>query len=144
MSSTAILNIENDDKFCFRWWILAHIHPSKNSHPNRISNYKKIFNGSNNDGFEFSSRFRCTDVHRFEKLNNLTVNVLELLSSKRSITWKHKLVPLPIKRKPTLLETDNGKELVNEFFNELPKHNDIKRYSRFTAKSNCWPICWNH
>ena len=29
----------------------------------------------------------------------MSVNVFELLSSKRSITWKHKLVPLPIRRK---------------------------------------------
>ena len=38
------------------------------------------------------------------------------------------------KRKPKLIETDDGKEFVNKIFNEYLKQNDIKRYSRFTDK----------
>ena len=37
------------------------------------------------------------------------------------------------KRKPNLLETDDGKEYVNENFNEFLNNHNIKRYSRNTA-----------
>ena len=37
-------------------------------------------------------------------------------------------------RKPSHLETDDGKEYVNEIFNEFLKNNIIKRYSRYTDK----------
>ena len=36
--------------------------------------------------------------------------------------------------KPNLLETDDGKEYVNKFFNEFLNNNKIKRYSRYTDK----------
>ena len=35
-------------------------------------------------------------------------------------------------RKPNLLETDDGKEYVNNIFNEFLKKNNIKRYSGYT------------
>ena len=38
------------------------------------------------------------------------------------------------KRKPNLLETDDGREYVNKIFNEFLNNNNIKRYSRFTDK----------
>ena len=41
LRSSAILNIENDDKFCPIWSILAKLHPisdPKNGHSSRISN----------------------------------------------------------------------------------------------------------
>ena len=38
------------------------------------------------------------------------------------------------KRKPKLLETDDGKEFTNKMFTDLLKLNDIKRYSRYTSK----------
>ena len=36
LRSNAILNIENNDKYCFLWSILAYLHPCKNNHPNRV------------------------------------------------------------------------------------------------------------
>ena len=38
------------------------------------------------------------------------------------------------KRKPSRLETDDGKEYVNENFNEFLNNNKIKRYSRYNDK----------
>ena len=38
------------------------------------------------------------------------------------------------RRKPYLLETDDGKEYVNKIFNEFLNNNNIKRYSRYTDK----------
>ena len=36
LRSNAILNIENNDKYCFLWSILAYLHPCNNNHPNRV------------------------------------------------------------------------------------------------------------
>ena len=78
LRSKAILNIENNDKYCFLWSILAHLHPFNNNHPNRVSNYRQYFIELNIQGFDFSKGFRCSDVHKFKELNNLSVNIFEL------------------------------------------------------------------
>ena len=78
LRSNAILNVENNDKYCFLWSILASLHPCNNNHPNRISNYKQYFNELNIQGFDFSNGFKCSDVHKLEKLNNLSINIFEL------------------------------------------------------------------
>ena len=43
LRSSAILNIDNNDKYCFLWSILAVLHPCNNNHPNRVSNYRQFF-----------------------------------------------------------------------------------------------------
>ena len=61
LRSNAILNIQNDDKYCFIWSILAYRFPSF-SNPQRVSNYKQRFNELNIQGFDFSNGFidiRC-------------------------------------------------------------------------------------
>ena len=78
LRSNAILNIENNDKYCFLWSILASLHPCNNNHPNRISNYKQYFNELNIKGFDLARGFKCSDVHKFNELNNLSVNIIEL------------------------------------------------------------------
>ena len=37
LRASAILNIENNVKYCFIWSILASLHPCNNNHPNRVS-----------------------------------------------------------------------------------------------------------
>ena len=39
LRSKAILNIQNIDKYCFLWSILAYLLPCKNSYPSRVSDY---------------------------------------------------------------------------------------------------------
>ena len=70
LRSNAILNVENKVKYCFLWSILACLHPCTNNHPIRVSNYKQFFNELNIQGFDFSKGFRCSDVHKFNELNN--------------------------------------------------------------------------
>ena len=77
LRSNATLNIENNDKFCFLWSISAYLHPCNNNHLNRVSNYKQYFNELNIQGFDISNGFRCSDVHEFKELNNLSVNIFE-------------------------------------------------------------------
>ena len=59
MRPSAILKIDNDDKYCFHWSTLASLHPCENSHPNRVSKYREIFIEINIDGFYFSNGIRC-------------------------------------------------------------------------------------
>ena len=75
---SALLKNKNDDNYCSLRSILAILHPSINSHPNRLSNYRQYFNELNIDGFDFSNGFRFSDAQNFEKLNNLSVNIFEL------------------------------------------------------------------
>ena len=63
LRSNAILNIENNDKHCFLWSILASLHPCNNNHPNRVSNYRQYFIELNIQGFDFFNGFKCSDIH---------------------------------------------------------------------------------
>ena len=98
MRSNAILNIENNDKHCFLLSILAYLHPCNNNHPIRVSNYKQISNELNIDGFDFTNGFRCSDVHKFNELNNLFINIFELNFYQDQNKWKHKLIPMEISK----------------------------------------------
>ena len=70
LRSNAILNIENNDKYCFLRSILACLHPCNNSHPNRVSNYRQYFKELKIQGFDFTNGFKCSDVHKFNEVNN--------------------------------------------------------------------------
>ena len=96
--SNAILNIENNDKYCFFWSILASLHPCNNNHPNRVSNYKQYFNELNIQGFDFTNGFKCSDVHKFNDLNNLCVNIFELNFYQDQNKWKQKVIPIEISK----------------------------------------------
>ena len=39
LRTSAILNIQNNDKYCFIWSILASLHPCENNNPSRVNNY---------------------------------------------------------------------------------------------------------
>ena len=52
----------------------------------------------------------------------------------QSITDAFSQIIKTSRRKPNLLETDDGKEYVNKIFNEFLINNNIKRYSRYTDK----------
>ena len=98
LRSSATLNVENDDKYCFLWSISAGLHPRNKSHPNRVTKYTQCFDELNIEGFDFSKRFKCTDMHRFEKLNNLSINIFELSFYQDQIKWRHKLLPIEISK----------------------------------------------
>ena len=82
-----IMNIKNDDQFCFQWCILAYLYPVEDN-KNITSRYSKQFNNLNLQGLD--SPMKVKDIPKFEKLNtqstqsasgafgNLNVNVFEL------------------------------------------------------------------
>ena len=98
LRSNAILNVENNDKYCFLWSILAYLHPCNNTHPNRVSNYRQYFNELNIQDFDFTNGFKCSDVHKFNELNNLSVNIVELNFYQDQNQWRHKLIPIEISK----------------------------------------------
>ena len=97
LRTNAILNIENNDKYCFLWSILASLYPCINR-PNRVSNYRQYFNQLNIQDFDFTNKFKCSDVHKFNELNNLSVNIFELAFYQDQSQWKHKLIPIEISK----------------------------------------------
>ena len=98
LRSNAILNFENNDKYCFIWSILASLYPCNNNHPNRFSNYKHYFDELNFNGFCFTSGFKCNDVHKINELNNLSANIFELIFHQDQNKWRHKLMPIEVSK----------------------------------------------
>ena len=103
LRTSAILNVQNNDKYCFIWSILASLHPCENNYPNRVNNYVQYFNELNFQGFDFTNGFKCSDVHRFNELSNLSVNIYELNFYQDGDKWKHNLLPIEISKN----ESDN-------------------------------------
>ena len=96
--SSAILNVQNNDRYCLIRSFLASLHPCENDHPNRVSNHKQYFTDINIIGFDFTNGFKCSDMHRFEKLNNLSINIYELNFCQDGDKWRHNLIPIEISK----------------------------------------------
>ena len=103
LRSSAILNIQNNDKYCFIWSILASLHPCENTHPSRVNDYIQYFNELNFQSFDFTNGFKCSDVHSFNELNNLSVNIYEINFYQDGDKGKHNLLPIEISK----YESDN-------------------------------------
>ena len=98
LRSNAISNIENNGKYCFFWSILALLHPCNINHPERVSTFKPYFNEINIEDFDFSDGFKCSDVHKFEKLNKLYINISELNFYQDQNELTHKIIPIEISK----------------------------------------------
>ena len=129
MRSNASSNIENNDKFCFLCSILAYLHPCNKIYPNRVSKYEQYVIELNSTGFDFTNGFKCSDVQRFENLNNLSINIFELNFYQDQNKWKHNIIPIEIKK------TDSDKIIdlliykIHQIF--------IKKLRRFSGNRNC-------
>ena len=96
LRSAAILNFENDDKYCFIWSISAKLRLCNNIHSNRVSKFRQNYNELNIEFFDFTNGFKCGDVHRYNELNRVSINVFELIFYQNGDKWKHKLIPIEI------------------------------------------------
>ena len=90
----------------FFWSILASLHPCNNGHPKKASKYKQCFNELNIQGFDFPNGFKCSDIHRFEKITNLSINIFELNFYQEQNKRKHILLPIQIIKNETDRVTD--------------------------------------
>ena len=128
--SNAILNIEKNDKYCFLWSILVSLHPCKNNHANRFLNYRQYVDELSIDGFDFSNGFKCSDVHKFEKLNNLSIGIFKLNFYQDGNNWKQNLIPIETgnidsDRVVDLSIYKNNYALLKKLFAFLRDHKDI-------------------
>ena len=101
LRSNAILKIQNVNKYCFIWSILAYLHPCYNSHPTRVKNYLQYFNDLDTDGFNFTNELKCSGVHKFNELNNLSVKIFELNFHEDDDKWRNKLIPIESSKNET-------------------------------------------
>ncbi|KAJ8936825.1 hypothetical protein NQ318_015292 [Aromia moschata] len=67
-----VINVKNDDEYCFLWAIVSALHPAS-KHPERISSYTNIRGVLKFEGIEFPMKLK--DIPKFERLNSISVNV---------------------------------------------------------------------
>ena len=133
LRTNAILNIQKNDEYCFIWSILASPHPSENDHPNRVNNYLLYFKELNFQGFDFTNGFKCSDVHRFNELNNLSVNIYELNFYQDGDKWKHNLLPIEISK--------NGSDKIVDLLIYKNLYALIKKLHAFLGDHNKSFVC---
>ena len=63
-----------------------------------MSSFRQTFLELNIEGFGFSNGFKCSDVQKFEIINNLSNKICELGSHQYDNIWKHKIIPIEIIR----------------------------------------------
>ncbi|KAK5644551.1 hypothetical protein RI129_005851 [Pyrocoelia pectoralis] len=68
----AIVNVRNNDPYCFLWAIVSALHPAQN-HVDRISSYPHFSEVLNYNSIKFPIKLH--DIKKFEKLNDLTINL---------------------------------------------------------------------
>ena len=98
LRSKAILKNKNDYEYYFLWSKLASLLPCNIYNLNRVSNQRQNFDELNNEGFEFSNGFKCSDVHMFEKWNNLSITIYEFSFYQDQNRWRRKLIPIEISK----------------------------------------------
>jgi hypothetical protein len=84
--SKSILNIKNKDNKCFIWSILAYLHPAENN-GDRVKQYEKYIDELNIEGIEFPITLQ--DVKKFEKQNNINVNIFEYIEESKKLNPIH-------------------------------------------------------
>ena len=132
--TNAILNIQNNDTYCFLWSILASIHPV-NKDPQRVSKYIPYKNELIITDIDFSNGMKITDIDKFENLNNqLSINVFEYTTDEDN---DYKLVPLYISKN---IENRRIVDLIlykNHFILLKKLHVFIGKYDNSFVCRNC-------
>lgn len=83
----ACLNIKNNDEKCFLWCVLASMHPvDRQDHPKRVAKYQQHERDLNMDGNAYP--VKTSDVKKFEKENNISVNIFGVERSRRYFLYK--------------------------------------------------------
>ena len=75
------------------------ISDSKKGHCKRLLTSREYFDELYLDGFHFSNGFKCSDLHRFETIYNLSINIFETNFYQDQYNWKHQIVTSDISEK---------------------------------------------
>lgn len=76
------VNIQSNDGACFAWAVTSALEPATNRNPQRVSSYRHYLEVLNLDGIEMP--FSLNQLSKFEKQNNLSINIYSLKEKKRS------------------------------------------------------------
>jgi hypothetical protein len=80
----AVLNIQNNDNFCFGWSVIAAIHSFDNkSHPERVNKYIPFVNHLKWNDLQFP--MKITQIPKFEHMNGISINVFGYSNESKSI-----------------------------------------------------------
>ena len=85
-NSTSVVNIQNNDNYCFLWSVLAHKYKVEN-HREKVSHYKNHFHEINQGDIQFPMKIK--DIPTFERLINLNINVFELSANDETLSPKY-------------------------------------------------------
>ena len=85
-NSKSIVNIQNNDNYCFLWSILAHKDKIDN-HRERVSHYENHFHELNQGDIQFPMKIK--DIPTFERLNNLNINVFQISANDKTLSPKY-------------------------------------------------------
>ncbi|XP_074108432.1 uncharacterized protein LOC141533439 [Cotesia typhae] len=89
----AVLNIKNFDEYCFLWCIVAALYEPQTGHPERTTSYPHFSSVLNYEGIKIPVALR--DIPKFEKLNNLSINVYGIESEfTQKKSEKSKIIPV--------------------------------------------------
>ncbi|KAJ8915272.1 hypothetical protein NQ315_014780 [Exocentrus adspersus] len=69
----AVINVKNNDSFCFLWAVVLALYPAENKHPERITSYPHFKDVLKYDSIQFP--IKLNDIKKFEKLNGLCINL---------------------------------------------------------------------
>ena len=146
LRSSAILNSQNNDKYCFTWSSLSGLHPCEKTHPSRVKIYIQNLNFQS---FDFTNGFKCSDVHKFNEINNLSVNIYDLNFYQDGDKWKHNLIPREISKNESnkvfgLLVYKNHYALIKKVHVFLGIHNKSFIYRRCLNSYTCENAMINH
>ena len=90
----SIVNVKNEDQQCFKWSILAALHPADH-HAERITHYQPFEEELNFNGIDFP--VTVDQISKFEKLNsNISVTVLGIDEPEKKEEDPSKLFPLRV------------------------------------------------
>lgn len=145
-NTKGVLNIENDDQFCFLWCITAFLHPAAQN-PTRTSSYPHFSSILKYDNINFPITLK--DIPKFEDLNEICINVFTIeknliapvMLSKKDFDTRVNLLMIPcnaIDDNDTDRDDDDDDDEDNEFnpHNYKPIHHFalIKNLSRLLCK----------
>lgn len=98
----AVVNVNNNDDLCFLWSIIAAIAPVT-SHSTRVTSYPHPSTVLKFDGIKFP--FQLKDVKKFERMNNLRINIYSIEDSDRHRGYE--IIPIYCGTQTSNLDTIN-------------------------------------
>ena len=122
----AIINLQNEDKECFRWAVITALEWTDiKSHPERMSNLRKFPDNYDWSGLKFPVSIK--DIGAFETKNNVSVNVLAVEGR-----------DIYIRRKPQAKPAESNREINLLLISEDGRqhYTAIKSLSRLLASKN--------